>query len=166
MFRALDDFVALWEQESAGTLRVLERLTDASLAQQIDPEGRTLGQLAWHVALAPAGMLSQAGLGVESGAQEGDDLPAEAAAIVEAYRTVSRSAGEAVRAWKDEDLGGEVKVFGQSWSRAQLLTVLLLHQSHHRGQMTVLMRQAGLSVPGVAGPSREEWAAVGAPAPE
>lgn len=166
MFRALDDFAALWEQESAGTERVLERLTDASLAQKIDPDGRTLGRLAWHVALTPAAMLSQAGLTIEGGAEESDDLPADAGAIVETYRTISRSASEAVRAWKDEDLSGEVSVFGQSWSRAQLLTSLLLHQAHHRGQMTVLMRQAGLSVPGVAGPSREEWAAVGAPAPE
>jgi hypothetical protein len=30
----------------------------------------------------------------------------------------------------------------------------------------VLMRQAGLSVPGVYGPAREEWAAMGMPAME
>ncbi|MBI2416475.1 MAG: hypothetical protein HYV28_00920 [Ignavibacteriales bacterium] len=30
--------------------------------------------------------------------------------------------------------------------------------------MTVLMRQAGLKVPGAYGPSREEWAAYGMPA--
>jgi uncharacterized damage-inducible protein DinB len=32
--------------------------------------------------------------------------------------------------------------------------------------MTVLMRQAGLKVPGVYGPALEEWNAFGAPAPE
>jgi uncharacterized damage-inducible protein DinB len=32
--------------------------------------------------------------------------------------------------------------------------------------MTVLMRQAGLAVPGVYGPAREEWAAYGMAAPE
>jgi hypothetical protein len=31
--------------------------------------------------------------------------------------------------------------------------------------MTVLMRQAGLKVPGVYGPAREEWAAYGMPPP-
>ncbi|MHB8840055.1 MAG: DinB family protein, partial [Gemmatimonadaceae bacterium] len=41
-------------------------------------------------------------------------------------------------------------------TRGFVLTVLMNHQWHHRGQMTVLMRQAGLSVPGVCGPSREE----------
>jgi hypothetical protein len=32
--------------------------------------------------------------------------------------------------------------------------------------MTVLMRQAGLKVPGVYGPAREEWAGMGMQAPE
>ena len=41
------------------------------------------------------------------------------------------------------------------------LAVLVRHQAHHRGQMTVLMRQAGLKVPGVYGPAREEWAEFG-----
>jgi hypothetical protein len=46
-------------------------------------------------------------------------------------------------------------------TNGSLLLFLLQHQSHHRGQMTVLMRQAGLSVPGIYGPSKEEWARFG-----
>ena len=46
-----------------------------------------------------------------------------------------------------------------------VLAHLFLHQIHHRGQMTVLMRQAGLEVPGVYGPSRPEWAHYGMPEP-
>lgn len=38
-------------------------------------------------------------------------------------------------------------------------------ETHHLGQMTVLMRQAGLNVPGVYGPSKEEWTAYGMPEP-
>ena len=43
--------------------------------------------------------------------------------------------------------------------------VLVTHQTHHRGQMTVLMRQAGLKVPDVYGPAKEGWATYGMPAP-
>jgi uncharacterized damage-inducible protein DinB len=43
---------------------------------------------------------------------------------------------------------------------------LIQHQAHHRGQMTVLMRQAGLPVPGIYGPSKEEWANFGMEAPK
>jgi uncharacterized damage-inducible protein DinB len=55
----------------------------------------------------------------------------------------------------------EIPMYGEKWTRGFTLYVLIAHQSHHRGQMTVLMRQAGLKVPGVCGPSKEEWAAYG-----
>ena len=45
------------------------------------------------------------------------------------------------------------------------LQILLFHQTHHRGQMTVLMRQAGLPVPGMYGPAKEDWAKYGMPTP-
>jgi uncharacterized damage-inducible protein DinB len=31
-----------------------------------------------------------------------------------------------------------------------------MHQTHHRAQMMVLMKQAGLKVPGVYGPSEDD----------
>jgi uncharacterized damage-inducible protein DinB len=52
-------------------------------------------------------------------------------------------------------------MYGEKWKRAQTLASLVFHQIHHRGQMTVLMRQAGLKVPGIYGPAREEWSAWG-----
>jgi uncharacterized damage-inducible protein DinB len=57
-------------------------------------------------------------------------------------------------------------MYGVRWARGVTLRALLVHQTHHRGQMTVLMRQAGLRVPGVYGPAREEWSAYGMPAPQ
>ena len=57
-------------------------------------------------------------------------------------------------------------MYGEPWQRALTLAILVAHQTHHRGQMTVLMRQAGLKVPGVYGPSKDEWAAMGASPPE
>ena len=50
---------------------------------------------------------------------------------------------------------------GSGRGDAGMLSSLIRHQAHHRGQMTVLMRQAGLPVPGVYGPAREEWKAYG-----
>ncbi|WP_306434409.1 DinB family protein [Paenibacillus sp. J2TS4] len=41
-------------------------------------------------------------------------------------------------------------------ARGKLLSILLTHDTHHRGQMTVLLRQAGLTVPGVMGPTKEQ----------
>lgn len=54
-------------------------------------------------------------------------------------------------------------MYGEQWPKGLVLSILIAHQTHHRGQMTVLMRQAGLPVPGMYGPSKEEWAAMGLP---
>ena len=62
--------------------------------------------------------------------------------------------------WTDETLAEIKDMYGEQWSIATVLGILTSHQTHHRGQMTVLMRQAGLRVPGVYGPSREEWASI------
>ncbi|MEA3297729.1 MAG: DinB family protein, partial [candidate division Zixibacteria bacterium] len=43
---------------------------------------------------------------------------------------------------------------------------LIQHQIHHRGQMTVLMRQAGIKVPSLYGPAKEDWAQMGLEPPE
>lgn len=57
-------------------------------------------------------------------------------------------------------------MFGQKMSKGEILFFLIQHQIHHRGQMTILMRQAGLTVPGLYGPSKEEWAMKGMEAPK
>ena len=38
---------------------------------------------------------------------------------------------------------------------------LIKHIAHHRGQITVLMRQAGLKPFGVYGPPKEDWIHLG-----
>lgn len=45
------------------------------------------------------------------------------------------------------------------------MIVVLLAVSMY-GEMTVLMRQAGLVIPGVCGPAREQWSQLGQEAPE
>jgi uncharacterized damage-inducible protein DinB len=67
--------------------------------------------------------------------------------------------------WPDAALLEEVPMYGEHWAKGYVLLAMILHQTHHRAQMTVLMRQAGLKVPGAYGPAREEWAAMNLPAP-
>jgi uncharacterized damage-inducible protein DinB len=101
------------------------------------------------------------------GPGESDPVPPTATEITEAFKASAESLGKAVRtSWGDEDLEKEDDMYGEAWPRGKSLTAILNHQAHHRGQMTVLMRQAGLMVPGVYGPAREEWAAFGMPAQE
>ena len=165
MFTTITDFERAWAEQSGETAKLLKALTDASLAQQVAPQARTLGRLAWHITGSIAEMANRTGLRV-AGPAEDAPVPARATEILAAYEESARVLGEQVKkAWKDETLLVEDKMYGQPWKRGYTLYVLIQHETHHRGQMTVLMRQAGLPVAGVCGPSREEWAAFGMPAP-
>lgn len=165
MYRSLDDFAAAWTQETASTLKVFRSLTDASLAQPVVAGGRTLGFLAWHITCTLAEMGGHAKLNVEGPTEKTQPaVPAHAADIAAQYERSAASLLAVVRAtWSDAQLPETIPMYGEEWARGLVLTILLNHQWHHRGQMTVLMRQAGVPVPGVCGPSREEWAAMGMP---
>jgi uncharacterized damage-inducible protein DinB len=155
MYRTVQDFLDDWKYESEATLKIMNSLTDASL-----------GFLAWHIVLTLGEMGSKAGLTVRCPAEE-TPQPTKANEIAGTYEPAARSVAEEVRTkWTDGSLLDEVDMYGETWKRGYALRSLLAHQTHHRAQMTVLMRQAGLKVPGVYGPSREEWAQFGMPAPQ
>jgi uncharacterized damage-inducible protein DinB len=165
MFKTIADFEQAWRAQSTGTAKLLHALTDRSLAQQVAPESRTLGRLAWHVVGSIAEMANRTGLNVPAPAEHAA-VPATAAEMLAIYEASARSLDEQVeKTWTDATLLVEDDMYGQRWKRGYTLYVLIQHETHHRGQMTVLMRQAGLPVAGVCGPSREEWATFGMPAP-
>jgi uncharacterized damage-inducible protein DinB len=163
MYRTISDFTLDWKYESAATLKVLRTLTNESLLQMVSPDGRSLGFLAWHLVLTLSEMGSKMGLQI-TGPAEDSEQPTSATEIASTYEISSKSVGEVVRTtWTDVSLDEKIEMYGDTWKRGSALASLVKHQTHHRAQMTVLMRQASLPVPGVYGPSREEWAKMGMP---
>lgn len=160
MFRRVADFQEAWGRETSSTLKILGALTDAALGQAVTKDDRTLGRLAWHLATTPREMMERTGLAVAGPAHDSPP-PAAAAAIVSAYEKATKAIADGVTGWTDATLEVEDDMYGEKWPRGLTLQALIAHQAHHRGQMTVLMRQAGLKVPGVYGPAREEWTAYG-----
>jgi uncharacterized damage-inducible protein DinB len=166
MYRTIEDFVAHWKYESGSTQKQMDQLTDQSLAQAVVDGHRTLGRLAWHIVVTIPEMMQRTGLKLAS-VDPSAPVPKTAAEIKKAYASVSQQLLEQVQAnWKDETLQLEDNMYGEQWKRGMTAMALVKHEVHHRGQMTVLMRQAGLKVPGIYGPSKEEWVNYGAPAPE
>ena len=156
MFTRIDDFSSTWTRESTQTARVLAELTDASLGQRIAQGYRSLGDLAWHVVVSPRTIMRHAALEFDA-PDKTVPAPDRAAELHSTYVDVAKSFLEAVRqTWSDGALLGTIDFYGREVTRGTALSVLLHHEIHHRGQMTVLMRQAGLRVPGVYGPAREE----------
>jgi len=163
MFRTIQDFLGSWAYETEATEKVFSQLTDASLDQKVTPDGRSLGRLAWHIIQTLPEMGGRTGLAIE-GPGETEPVPSDAGEMARQFLETAKSLEDAVRAgWADADLDVEDDMYGEMWPRGKSLSALVNHQIHHRGQMTVLMRQAGLPVPGVYGPSREEWKAYGMP---
>lgn len=155
MYRTVQDFLGDWTSASAGTIRVLESLTDDKLNQVIVEGHNSLGWLGWHLATCPMFFGGQVGLTLTPVGNP-KEVPAQAAVIVEAYKNIAANIASEVEKLTDEQMVESVQTFAGLTPRGAMLRSLIDHQTHHRGQMTVLLRQAGLPVPGVIGPTREE----------
>jgi uncharacterized damage-inducible protein DinB len=161
MYCSVSDFLKDWESEKESTLKILKNITDESLEQKGWEEGRTLGRLAWHTVSSVSEMGRMAGMEIVN-IDEKAHYPSSSE-IVALYDLAASQLHSAVAVWTDDMLKEEITLYGENWTRAFTLQVLVKHQIHHRAQMTVLMRQAGLKVPGIYGPSKEEWAAYNIP---
>jgi uncharacterized damage-inducible protein DinB len=165
MYTSISEFIGDWNQEAASTQKVLDALTDGSLQQAVSPDDRTLGRIAWHVVTSTPEMLNEFGITVEN-VENSSTVPSSAKEIADTFRKLSEDNMDAVKKqWTDASLKEMKNVFGMEMQKAVTLSLLIKHIIHHRGQMTVLMRQAGLNVPGVYGPSRNEWSQMGMEAP-
>ena len=166
MFTSVSAFLQLWEKESELTQQILDGLTEGSLKQSVTQEDRTIGRLAWHIVTTIPEMMSKTGLIIDS-IGENAPIPNSAKEIAASYHEISNEMVIAIRTqWDDQTLLEERDMYGETWTIGVTLNVLINHQIHHRGQMTILMRQAGLRVPGIYGPSREEWTEFGMEPPE
>ena len=153
MYRAIEDFVEDWKASSAGTLNVFQAITDDKMGQAIVEGHNSLGWLAWHLTNASAMFGNLVGLSIEAPSQK--DPPSTMKEIIATYEKLAASIAREAAKLEDQELLEEVEGIGGPAARGRLLRVLIDHQTHHRGQMTVLLRQAGLKVPPIMGPTKE-----------
>ena len=161
MYVTISDFIKEWNKESMLTQNVLNGLTDESLKQQVYAEGRTLGRIAWHLTTSIPEYLSHFGLKID-GVENTESVPPSSKEIAETFKEVSSHVAQIIeQQWTDKSLEQIQKAFGRQESNSQILMGLIKHIVHHRGQITVLMRQAGLKPFGVYGPPKEDWIHLG-----
>ena len=164
MTNELQRFLMVWDMEANKTASLIRALPSDQYDFRPDPTGRSLGELAWHLAEVDA----YATYGVEQGTFQftnkppGIQRPKSIEALAPAYERVHADAVERVRKLEVADLDRKILHFtGKELSIRDLLwSSLLLHMVHHRGQLSLLCRLAGGAAPGVYGPNREEMAAV------
>jgi uncharacterized damage-inducible protein DinB len=166
MYRNIEDFLTDWQLEAANTNRVLANITEDTKAIKIHPNIRTLERLAWHITQTITEMGTKAGLFNED-VLEHLPAPSAFAEMITSHQRYNTQLAEAVATrWTNDTLNEEVNMYGQMWTKGTILDVLVKHEAHHRSQMTVIMRMVGLPVPGLYGPAKEDWAAMGMPAME
>lgn len=158
----IDSFLQELEHEAKTTRRVLERVPDSQLGWRPHPKSRTLGELALHVAGTPGEVAKLAAQSEIQAPDFKDAVPTSAAELIPALDESIATARQLLGKMDDATLNGtwRVKRNGQevlAMPRAALLrSIMLNHWYHHRGQLSVYLRELGVAVPSIYGPSADE----------
>jgi uncharacterized damage-inducible protein DinB len=160
----IDMFRAVWNAEAARTITLLEALPTDRYDFRPDPEGRSIGELAWHLSEIDACLT----FAIEHDRFRIEDQPPnlgrprEISLLAPGYRRIHEEAAGRLEGLTDDDLDRQVTYFdGRPLSiREVLWDQLLRHLVHHRGQLVLLCRMAGGTPPGLYGPNREQMRAL------
>lgn len=154
------------EQELATTRRVLERVPDEHWDWKPHAKSFNLGHLATHLATLPHWSIAiLSGDEFDIATAPPRDLsttPRDRAAVLALLDQNLAAMRAALEGLDDDALlkpwtlrRGEHVVFTLP-RVAAFRTMIISHQIHHRGQMTVYLRLLDVAVPGVYGPSADE----------
>jgi uncharacterized damage-inducible protein DinB len=147
------------------TRRVLERVPDGQFDWKPHQKSMTLGRLAEHLAELPGWAkvsIQMDGTDMMVGRPADHVPPATRAAVLELFdRNVSearsalsgRTDAELMAPWTLRAAGKEVFTMPKA---IVLRSFVMNHVIHHRGQMTVYLRQHDVPVPSIYGPSADE----------
>lgn len=159
----IDGMLQELDQEAQTTRRVLERVPDDRLSWRPHKKARTLGELAFHVATVPGNVAEvvaaespvQAPQFTETSPQKAADLvPALEESIAKAKKLLGGMDEAKLQAtWRMMQGERELLAIPRV---AMLRSVMLNHWYHHRGQLSVYLRELDVPIPSIYGPSADE----------
>jgi len=150
------------EHETETTRRVLERVPADRLTWKPHDKSMSLGQLALHVATVPGAIAEMSrkspfaiGQFTQASATSASELVPALDQSVAKARDVLRSMDDASlgTVWRAVDGDREVMALPVG---VLFRSIMLNHWYHHRGQLSVYLRQTGALVPSIYGPSADE----------
>lgn len=161
----LTNLLMVWEVEFGRSKKLIAALPHDKYDFRPDAGGRSLGELAWHLAEGDAYMSQVAQRGeFQMGGPKPPNLdrPRTIPEIHEKIDIVHADAVERVKNLSSEQLAKTITFpGGPTVTMMQFLEdALIRHTTHHRGQLSLMCRLAGGTAPGMYGPSREEMAAM------
>lgn len=157
--------LAEFDQEMSTTRRLLERVPDGKGDWRPHPKSFPLGHLAQLVARMPGWMVStlrEPAIDLASGAPY--SMETTSALLAEFDRNV-KAARDALAQVTDDKLNepwslkmGDKVMF--TAPRGPITRQTLSHLVHHRGQLTVYLRELDVAIPSIYGPTADEgWQA-------
>jgi uncharacterized damage-inducible protein DinB len=160
----VDALLPEFDHEMAVTRKVLERVAEDQLGWKPHEKSMTLGRLATHVAEIPKWgqtILNEAEFNMVDGAYQPGTASSTADVLAifdDQVKTIrpllaAKSDAELMSTWTFKQ-NGQV-LFGMPRAAAWRSWVMN-HLIHHRGQLSVYLRQTGSKVPGIYGPSADE----------
>jgi uncharacterized damage-inducible protein DinB len=158
----IDGLLQELEMEARTTRRVLERVPDSRLAWRPHEKARTLGQLALHVASVPGAVAEIASQSQVQAPQFSDPSPTSAAELIPSLDASVAKAKSLLGGMDDVTLTATWRLMrGErellSIPRVAFLrSIMLNHWYHHRGQLTVYLRELDVPIPSIYGPSADE----------
>jgi uncharacterized damage-inducible protein DinB len=159
----IDGMLQELEQEAQTTRRVLERVPDHKLSWRPHGKARTLGELSLHVAIVPGAVAEL--IASQSPAQVPQFTDPSPKSVAELIPTLDQSITKARKALGGMDdatlmtpwrlMRGERELFAVP-RVALLRSIMLNHWYHHRGQLTVYLKELDVPIPSIYGPSADE----------
>lgn len=150
------------EAEAAITRRLLDVVPGDKLGWKPHEKSMSLGELAWHIATCNRA-ISEMSLAdsVDFGKIEMPKAPDNVAAMIEEHTAGTARAKEILGQTANESLMKDVE-FSKDGNPlmgmpriAVLRTIMMNHQYHHRGQLSVYLRELDVPLPSIYGPSAD-----------
>ena len=160
--KMIDSILMELDQEAATTRRLLERIPATHLGWKPHAKSRSLGELASHISVAQ-GHVAKA---IQTPTYDFSNREGAAADSVDAilanFDASTAEARSLLGNMSDEDLMSiwEGQAGGKTVFSAPKIGVIraivMNHIYHHRGQLTVYLRQLDVALPSVYGPTADE----------
>jgi uncharacterized damage-inducible protein DinB len=162
VMRLVDSILMEMDQEAQTTKRVLDRIPEDRLGWKPHPKSYSLGQLALHIASVPGSVAAAAAPDTMEAPSFSQPEPKSRQEVLDTFSKSLESAKETLKKMDDARLMAmwkltkNGKVLMSIPRVAFIRSILMNHNYHHRGQLSVYLRMLDVPVPSIYGPSADE----------
>jgi uncharacterized damage-inducible protein DinB len=162
VMRIVDSILMELDQEAQTTKRVLDRIPEDKLAWKPHPKSFSLGQLALHIASVPGRVAAAAVPDSMEAPSFSQPEPKSRQEVLDTFSSSLENAKDTLNKMDDArimsmwSLTKNGKVLMSVPRIGFVRSILMNHNYHHRGQLSVYLRMLGVPVPSIYGPSADE----------